>query len=694
VKSLRSRLSVIGTFSIGFDTDEVVKLPKRACQVIAGLAITPEHAILRTDITELVWPLSEAKSRDVLLHQTRRTIADAYNRHGFDAPVAFVDRVIKLDTTHIDIDFVQASLQAGYALANLTPSETMSAAMAFDEIVGGKILLVDFPDTFNDQRTQFNQLRHSVLLGGYSAAIHLGENAISLHFGNRLRETGYTQVLPSSNRTPENELRESGVSIQGQVTGGNALQPDNPSTLHRSSSVIKLRYALWIGISVVTFTLISLLVVANVRSSKVRPGQLKGLDDRTFFTYKPINSAFDSSRAVGIATFGNNDVVVLIASANKDNSPEFLVKRITRGGKVVWSRSLAIDDYGPSTLTNLTVAQNGDLFVTGTVDIRGTKFVALSPGVHPVIHRVSSDGATYTTTVLPTRCPDGQINQHLEPDVKAGAWFAIRVLHDVQGLSTALYHMNISGRVDSMAIMPVMLTALVPTKNETVILVGKQNTTPSNRLPTRLFVSAVGLSGQSIWYTRLNGGVDTGADVFLNRRDARLSLILSLGGSKPRYVMETLDTSSGDVVSRTSIDNTGESNKIRLSGMSTERGSIIAGSPSKTESADHAYFSFSQTDSKNPGLSLAVKIPFTSQIMDVTYLSCKGNNQFRALINVQNFKNTGKPGVAYIRKDKGKDIEVIPFTGPTSIERENIDAGVAAVNSGSSFKLMQIDDLL
>jgi hypothetical protein len=418
------------------------------------------------------------------------------------------------------------------------------------------------------------------------------------------------------------------------------------------------------------------------------------MDERTFFKYKSVNSAFESSRALGVATFANNDVAVLTASVNKGNATEFLVNRITRGGKVVWSRSLAIDDYGPSTLTNVMLAQNGDLFVTGTVDIRGTKFVSLSPGVHPVVHRVSSDGTTNTTTVLPTRCPDGLRYQHLEPDVEAGAWFAIRVLHDVHGLSTALYHMNRSGKVDSMAIMPVTLTALVPTRKETVILVGKRNTTPSNRLPSGLFVSAVGLSGQSIWYTRLDGCVDAGADVFLNRIDARLSLIVSLGGSKPRYVMETLDTSSGDIVGRTSIDNSGESNKIRLSGMSTERGSIVAGSPSKTESADHAYFSFSQTDSKNPSLSLAVKIPFTSQITDVTYLSCEGNNQFRALINVQNFKNTGKPGVAYIRKDIGKDIEVIPFTGPTSIERENIDAGVAAVNTGSTFNLVHLDDLL
>jgi DNA-binding SARP family transcriptional activator len=45
-----------------------VKLTRKLWYVLALLAIAPDAEMLRTELTALAWPLSDERSRDVLMH--------------------------------------------------------------------------------------------------------------------------------------------------------------------------------------------------------------------------------------------------------------------------------------------------------------------------------------------------------------------------------------------------------------------------------------------------------------------------------------------------------------------------------------------------------------------------------------------------------------------------------------------------
>lgn len=728
MNNARLRVSVIGPFRIFVDMDEPLKLPRRSCHVIAGLAISPDHAMLRKDITEIVWPMSEGKSRDVLLHQTRRTIAAAFEKYDLDAPITFIDRVIKLDTSHIAIDFVEAKFQSTYALLDESPSVRLRSACAFDDIVGGNILLADFGDTFHNQRADFNRLRHSVLLEGYKAAIQLGERHQSTRFKQRLHDTGYSKPLPVGGL---GDAKSTITVLEAELVSGGleTASQDRLTAPLRLLVNLERRYQIWITgfmLALLTAIIVMPRILPSTNGQKSRSEKNV---NRVFFSFSPPKGFRSTARALAMHT--NGDVVVLTNSYSSNNAPTSSVCRITKQGAILWSAPINLPGFERTQLSKLLTDPEGNTYGIGKTFIRADSLVSLSKGWHPVILRISSAGEISNASFVPSLYSDDVADIQFILDKQGGTWASVPTNHRLAGNAAAVCHISRKGNLESVVVMSKHnpdIRALVPTSAGSVIVIGMERITHDRKSP-KVFLTRLSTLGKTEWYTELDGSISH-AIHGLRETNGTISLVLnrcsvvtahqqlherdpltdrgsglvthtrSLVSSKSGTIDDlagldatVIDTTTGMVTEHVKLDFPVGNRSLDVALAPGLRDILVASTSLYGSKPATIQFGYGLNSHTNSAVMTAIDIPFAVRILSIPYIAYDGGSQFRALVNVQSLSKAGKSGVVYVRKDKGKDIEVTHLDCPMDIEPENFDSGVIAVNTEATYKLMKINSL-
>ena len=190
---MRPLLCLLGECELTIDGSSVpFQITRKLWFVLGLVATSPNCSISRQDLTEAVWPLSDEKSRRVLLHNWRRAIAAASKPFIPDVPVLITEDDISIITKYIDIDYQECCSLAKVALTSNDARAVLDAGAAFDSIAQDKILLPLFSSAFLELREQFDKQRKAVLRRTWQAEVHLepASQALTSTYEIRLRKLG------------------------------------------------------------------------------------------------------------------------------------------------------------------------------------------------------------------------------------------------------------------------------------------------------------------------------------------------------------------------------------------------------------------------------------------------------------------------------------------------------------------------
>ena len=160
---------------------------------VLGLVATSENCnIGREDLMELVWPLSDDKSRNVLLYTWRRSIVATTTPFNPDAPILITEDDVSINANCLLIDYQECLSLAKIALTSNDAHAVLEAGTAFDAFAQDKVLLPSFTTAFVRVREHFDKQRLAVLRRTWQAEAHLQPTSESLTstFELRLRNLG------------------------------------------------------------------------------------------------------------------------------------------------------------------------------------------------------------------------------------------------------------------------------------------------------------------------------------------------------------------------------------------------------------------------------------------------------------------------------------------------------------------------
>lgn len=206
--SVRPLVKLLGRGEVHLDGSLAdIKLTRKIWFVLALLSVAPDAEMLRLELTESAWPLSDERSRDVLLHKWRKSVVDAFSTFCVQPVVVISEQFVKLDTTLITIDYIECLRIGNTLLSSQSAAATLEAAIDFDTLASDQILLSGYPEAFETQRTEFDALRIQCLERGWKTALVCGDHEATNHFANRLRSLGFTGDLHIEADTDEFVIR-------------------------------------------------------------------------------------------------------------------------------------------------------------------------------------------------------------------------------------------------------------------------------------------------------------------------------------------------------------------------------------------------------------------------------------------------------------------------------------------------------
>ena len=680
------RLSVIGLVRIETPDAEPIKLPRRAYQVLAALALAPEHKMLRTDVTEIVWPQSDAKSRDVLLHQSRRSILDAFPSSIPVPPVVFINRVISLDVTYLTLDIDQARDLAKISIENDLPHQVLQASVKFEQLAGSAALIANFPDTFDAERNAFNALRQDVYRAGWQAAVALGEDTTATLFEKRLHETG--DIAPLSTTTRKFSNIEPTFTIPVQE---NALPRPKIETKRSSlpaSKIILLAVAL-LAIGVIAATVM-------IRSN--RGGTSHKQSQRAYFTYS--NNASGCTQATVVKSLKNGDIAVMASVTPSGGAVKHIVHKVSKVGKLLWSTPFELSGFDDPKGLTITVDTLGNVFALGKVFVSQSGLLNITPGWYPVILRINSEGMISRGVVVPYPYRGDGTDYQSAPDNAGGVWVTMHISHGTRGPSTALCHISKDASISGLTVIPnanTRITKLFSTLDGFVVALGS-NMNARGATKTGTFVTKYGDGGRTVWSTPVDGTLDASVAAIQNNSDS-LALVtkqtVSNNSKTPaiKSKLFNINLISGKIIKSIPLENSMVDQTYYLTASANTNDYVIASTENSPGGSNNIGFIFANSASNEASLKISANIANTSRINGISYLSSAGSRTFRALVNVTMSGKNNQKATMYVHKDRARDIEMSSLSGLGDVLPTNVDKGIAAINIGNTFQLMRLGDI-
>lgn len=680
------RLSVIGPVRLKTPDSEHIKLPRRAYQVLASLALAPDHKMLRTEITEIVWPLSDAKSRDVLLHQTRRSILDAFRSCIPEPAVIFLNRVISLDVTYITLDIEEARALAKLANDSNTPTQILQASVMFERLAGSAALMADFPGSFESERKAFNALRWDVYHAGWQAAVALGEDTTATILERRLRETGYTEPLAKMAGSISNIEPTLVLPVQC-----NEVAPPKIETkrfrLTASKRILLAGTLLAVG---------AIASTVMIRSNRVRTPHTQ--NQVTYFTYP--NNASGITQATAVKALKNGDAAVMASVTQNDGTVKQVVHKVSNVGKLLWSTPFELRGFDRAIASTITVDSLGNLFAMGKVFVSQGNLIDATSGWYPVILWITPEGMISRGVVIPYPYRGDGTDFQSAPDNTGGVWVSMNIVHGSRGPGTALCHAKNDGSISSLTVMAnakTRIAKLVPILDGSVVALGSNGNVRDGK-KAGTFVTKLGEGGQTIWYTPLVGSLATTVAAIKNHDDT-LALVTNHAVAANAQTLTnqsklvSINLISGKIVKSIPLDNPIVNHSYHLTASTNTNDYVVASTESSPSGSSNITFIFVNSASNSASLKISANIPNASRISEISYLSSDGSRTFRALVNVTMSGKNNKKATLYVHKDRERDIEIFPLSHLGEVLPLNVDKGIAAINSGNTFSLMRLDDV-
>ena len=199
---MRPLLRLLGKCELTVDGVAVpFKITRKHWFVLGLVATSPTCQLGRMELTETAWPMSDDRSRGVLLHIWRRAIVQSTASVCSGPPALLTEQHVSVDTSCLAIDYQECNLLADIALSSDDAEQVLHAGIAFDAIAEDRTLLFPFPSDFVEIRSDFDNRRRAVLRRAWQAERHLNPDTHNLTsaFEARLQSLGDMNIVGEPN---------------------------------------------------------------------------------------------------------------------------------------------------------------------------------------------------------------------------------------------------------------------------------------------------------------------------------------------------------------------------------------------------------------------------------------------------------------------------------------------------------------
>ncbi|MFZ4783023.1 MAG: hypothetical protein ACOYLC_11980 [Armatimonadaceae bacterium] len=408
-----------------------VKLTRKLWYVLALVAIAPDAEMLRTELTALAWPLSDERSRDVLMHKWRKSVVDAFSELGVSPVIVISERFVNFDTTLVTIDYIECLRIGKTLLSSHNAAATLEAAIEFDTLASDQILLSGYPEAFETQRTDFDSLRIQCLERGWKAAVTCGNNEAATQFADRLRKLGYTGDLYI-----EADAEEFGI--------GRETKPRNYAQGIAALLIVGLLSA------PIILGRVSQPPTAQRTSGSLFPDQTPTYIGRFIqYEYKPKpEDLVTSSEAVATIQVPGRGTVTTGVVRHKNLDQQILTVCTTANRKRLWSTltpQIQGVQYFPDHITS---DKFGNVFVGAHVNVMIRESAGRAPGRYLALLKYGPDGKLLSTSI--SKYPQDRILHLIRvvSDMEGGAWLFSTGYKNSNSVSILRMHLRASGALD------------------------------------------------------------------------------------------------------------------------------------------------------------------------------------------------------------------------------------------------------
>lgn len=409
---MRPLLHLLGQCELTVDGAPVANQITRKHWYVLGLVATsPNCKIGRQDLMEIVWPLSDDKSRSVLLYTWRRHIVATTTPFNPDTPILITEDDVSINANCLAIDYQECLSLAKIVLTSDDAHAVLESGTAFDAIAQDKVLLPTFTSAFVEVREQFDKQRLAVLRRTCQAEAYLQPESqpLTSKFELRLRRLD-----------DESAIGAPAIPFKGIPT-----QPITPPrkgfTLSSASQlVVSVILGIIIAAPIVFGSLNTppKLQLQFIHGSKVdRP-----ITDLSNFVMFKVNDPRVKRSAATALSITEQDRIIAAGTATHINGDhQTIIALLTMTGKERWVTKLTDDSGIQTTPKQILSTESGRIYVASELLAGPGNARKLAPGRYLGVRVLTRDGERLFERIHPDAL-DGHVLHpiRLTADQKGG----------------------------------------------------------------------------------------------------------------------------------------------------------------------------------------------------------------------------------------------------------------------------------
>ena len=655
---MRPVLRLLGKCEITVDGTVVdAQITRKHWFVLGHVATAPNCQVGRDELTETAWPLSDDKSRNVLLHMWRRGIVDATSPF-CTAPTAHIDeQCVYIDTTYLAVDYQECSLLADVALTSDDAETVLRAGAAFDALAEDKILLPSFPSAFLETRREFDIQRRAVLRRAWQAEAHLQpkQQPLSSTFETRLRSLGDL-----------NPIGDSAIPFK-------ALQSQVNIAMRKSileSVAPRLVASLFIGAIIAMPIILGFLSTTPKQSAPYVLGSnvnkpVADISRRVMFQLRDPRTKSSAASALYVNA---KDQIIAAGTAKLINGDhQMVLVMLSKSGQAKWVTKQT-DVKGITTVPKqILTNENGRIYVAAEVIAQPNNARNLASGSYLEVSVFTRDGQRLFERLLPDAIDRNALTPlRLTADLKGGVHaFAMSArrkasitLHVPAGPPT--------GTASPVPIIPksLCITDAITDSSGHIFLLGylpvKTSSGPrmdwhlqamdkaSKRLLSREFTGALGRVSEPVL-----GAINAEGDLVAY---GNLPAPKTGSGSRKVPSMVTLSSTSGDVIFREHVDTDRQNPNFAIICLPVGKSAVFAMTSRSSDGSDPFTIHRVGNAKTDTAISITLRFPRDRRLDSIVSFYINQNGAMSALLKPRQLKSTDT-ALTYSNMVFGRGIE-------------------------------------
>lgn len=665
---MRPVLHLLGPCELTVDGAPVAsKFTRKHWYVLGLVATSPNCTINRQDLMDIVWPLSDEKSRGVLLYTWRRSVVAATTPITPHPPIVITENEVSINTSSLAIDYQECCKLARIVLTSNDANTILEAGTAFDAIAEDKILLPSFTSTFMELRAEFDNQRKAVLRRTWQAETYLNPNAQSQSstFEVRLRRLGDENPIGA----PTNPF--TALPEQSKVPNRKGIVLSATSQL-AASAVLGVILAATIVFGALNTP--PKLQLQFVHGSKVdRPIT----DLSNFVMFQVRDSRIKSSAATAINITQKDNITAAGTATLVNGDHQMMIAVLTKSGNVLRVTKLTDDKGIVTTPKQVFTSASGRIYVASELLVGLGNARKLTPGRYLAISVFTRDGERIFERVHPDVLDGNPLHPiRLISDHRGGVHaFAV----SARGQASITIHVP-AGRAKELATpltgypKAFQITDAISDDNGHIFLLGHLPVKTSSGVRMDWYVQALDKSSKTLWTRAVEGSVAE-ASVPLHGIINAMGNVVAYGPlptpnkrNRGRMVatMVTMSPTSGALIARECFDTEDQNPDFTLFPLTIGNSAFIAVTKQSPD-ADNPFsihrFGIAATDT---ALTLSMRFPGKKRVERIVSFYINKNGVVAGLLQPDQ-EESSSVALTYTRMFFGRGIQtgalsaVVPY---------------------------------